>query len=347
MSEAPDFKQAIFELKYHLKRHQRRITLVVVGLGVLLGLNSVFYSVAAHEKAVVLRFGKFHETTDPGLHTKAPWPIDQAIPVPTEEVRVLEFGFGTIEAGQVTRFRNPTFEDNTVAEMLTGDLNLGHVEWIVQYRIADPYKFLFKIGGSRNPFQAVEDTIRVSSETVMRQLVGDVSVDEVLTFGRDRIAGDAKRLLQEMMDRFDCGVSIVTVKLQSVSPPDPVKDAFDSVNRARQNKERAVNEARGERNRLIPEARGKRDRVIAEAEGYRERVVRTATGRANAFLAQLAEYEKAPEITRTRLYLEAMEELMITVRNKVVIDESIRGVLPLLNLSEPVSTPTGKKGGQR
>lgn len=353
MSDAPDFNQAIFVLKYNLRRYRRRITLIVLALVVLVGLNTVFYSVDTEEQGVVLRFGKHVHTTLPGLHVKFPWPIERAINVPTQQVRGLEFGFGTLRAGQVTQYRNTTSEDKRVAEMLTGDLNLGHVEWIVQYRIADPFKFLFKIGGNRDPFQSVEDTIRDASETVMRRLVGDVSVDEVLTFGRDRIAGEAKTEIQRMVDDFDCGVSIVTVKLQSVSPPDPVKDAFDSVNRARQNKERIVNEARGERNRLIPEARGKRDRAIAEAEGYRERVVRAATGRGNAFLSQLAEYKKAPEITRTRLYLEAMEDLLATVQQKIVIDESVHSVLPLLNLGEgtprtaPAAGSTGRKGGNR
>ena len=167
----------------------------------------------------------------------------------------------------------------------------------------------------------------------MRQLVGNVSVDEVLTFGRDRIAGEAKQELQKMLDGFDCGVTIVAVKLQTVSPPELVKDAFDSVNRARQNKERVINDARGERNRLVPAARGKRDRNITEAEGYRERGGRTATGRANGFLAQLAEYEKAPEITRTRLYLEAMEEVYGAVQSKVIVDADLQGrTLPLLQL---------------
>ncbi|HUU83138.1 MAG TPA: FtsH protease activity modulator HflK [Phycisphaerae bacterium] len=346
MSQTSEFNQAIFEFKYKFRQHRRRITVIAIVLLVLLGVNSVFYSVDTEQQGVVLRFGRHAETTQPGLHAKFPWPIEQVTNVPTQEVRGLEFGFGTLRSGQKSQYRSPTAEDKRVAEMLTGDLNLGHVEWIVQYRIADPYKFLFKLGGSRNQFKAVEDTIQNASETVMRLLVGDVSVDEVLTFGRDRIAGDAKRLLQEAVDGFDCGVTIVTVKLQSVSPPESVKDAFDSVNRARQNKERIVNEARGERNRLIPEARGKRDRAIAEAEGYREKVVRTTQGRANAFLAQLAEYEKAPEITRTRLYLEAMQDLLATVKQKIVIDESVRSVLPLLNLNEATSAPIGPKGGK-
>ncbi len=177
----------------------------------------------------------------------------------------------------------------------------------------------------------------------MRKLVGDASVDEVITIGRDQIASDARVEIQKMLNKFETGVDVVTVKLQSATPPDEVKDAFDAVNRAKQNKERAINEARGERNRQVPAARGKRDQAISEAQGYHERVVKTTTGRVNAFLAQLAEYEKAPEVTRTRLYLETMEEILSAVDSKIIIDESVRGLLPFLNLGEGASN----KGGAR
>lgn len=246
MSQAPEFNQAMFEVKYWLCQHRRRITVVVVGLIVVIGANSMFYSVAAHEEGVVLRFGKYAATTPPGLHFKLPWPVDQATTVPVQEVKSLEFGFATMEAGRVTRYRSPTLEDQLTAEMLSGDLNLAHVEWIVQYRIGDPFRYLFRVSGGRGVHhdEGVQDVIRDAAESVMRRLVGDVSVDEVLTFGRDQIAGAAKRELQATLDRFDTGITVVTVKLQSVSPPELVKDAFDSVNRARQNKEQIVNQAR-------------------------------------------------------------------------------------------------------
>ena len=341
-----EFDQAMVELKYHLRRHRRLIALAVVVVVGLILVSSVFYSVAPDEEGVLLRFGRHTKSVDPGLHTKFPWPVDQVINVPIQKINTLEFGFATAAAGRVTQYRKPTREDLQVAEMLSADLNLAHVEWIVQYRIADASRYLFKLGGERNQTTTVEDAIQDASETVMRQLVGNVSVDEVLTFGRDRIAGDAKQELQKMLDGFDCGVTIVAVKLQTVSPPETVKDAFDSVNRARQNKERVINEARGERNSQIPKKRGQRDRAITEAEGYRELVVRTATGRANAFLARMTEYQKAPEITRTRLYLEAMEELLQQVDEKVIIDESIRGLVPLLNLDAAGSAPAAGKRGR-
>jgi membrane protease subunit HflK len=269
----------------------------------------------------------------------------------------LEFGFATRQAGRKTLYTNTSKEDLGVAEMLTGDLNLGHVDWIVQYRVKDSGEYLFKVGGTEvvapwtfsggedyevNP--AVPDTIRDISESVMRKLVGDSSIDFVLTIGRDQIAKDAETLIQEELDGFQAGVDIVTVKLQTTAPPTAkVQDAFQEVNRARQKKERVVNEAQGERNSKIPAARGAKEKAIAEAEGYQNRAVLETTGAVNAFLAQLAEYEKAPEVTRKRLYLEAMEEILATVGSKIIIDESVRGMVPLLNLNQGAETPAGKE----
>lgn len=225
----------------------------------------------------------------------------------------------------------------------------------------DSTQYLFKIGSSEpvDPKSlpsgtssvvnaAVPDTICDVAESVMRKLVGDSSIDYVLTIGRDQIAKDAERLIQEELDAFEAGVDIVTVKLQSTSPPtDEVQDAFQEVNRARQKKERVVNEAQGERNSKIPAARGAKDKAIAEAEGYESRIVLQTTGETNAFLARLAEYEKAPEVTRTRLYLEAMEEVLSTVGSKTIIDESVRGLLPVLNLDKDRPPRAAGKGVER
>ncbi len=344
-----EFDQAISELKYMLRRYRRVVVAVVLVLCGSLVVNSTFYTVKADEEGVVLRFGKHVRSTQPGLHGKLPWPLEEAIRVPTERVQRLEFGFGAIEPGRRTVYRDTTASDLDVARMLTGDLNLAHVEWSVQYRIKDAAKFLFKIGQMRRQpqSQAVADVIRDVSETVMRQLVGDVSVDEVLTKGRDEIASKAQHEIQRYLNDYDCGIQIVTVNLQTVSPPEPVKDAFDAVNRAKQNKERAVNEALGDRNRLIPEARGKRDRAIAEAEGYKDRVVKTATGRANAFMSKLTEYEKAPDITRIRMYLEAMEHVLSNVGDVVIIDDSVRSVLPLLDLDKAPARSAALRGGAK
>ncbi len=345
-----EFDEALAEFKLQFRRHWRLSSLLLGALAVFSLANSALYSVDAREEGVVLRFGAIVDTTLPGLHLKLPWPVDQVLKVPVQEIKSMEFGFGTIAAGQLTSYRQPNPDDLQVAEMLTGDQNLAHVEWIVQYRIGDAAKYLFALGSGvpgKPHWITVEETIRDAAESVMRQLVGDVSVDEVLTFGRDRIASDAKSQLQAMLDRFDCGINIVALKLQSVSPPEPVKDAFDSVNRARQNKERVVNDALGERNRLIPEARGKRDRTIAEAEGYEARTVRAATGHAGAFLAKLEEYKKAPEVTRTRLYLEALENLLQRVDDLLIIDSSVSSPLPLLNLNPQQGLPIQGQGGAK
>ena len=322
---------------------------------------SALYRVDASEEGVVLRFGRNVATVPPGLHVKMPWPIDTVYKVPVQRIQSLEFGFETSQAGRQTRYASQTFDDLAVAEMLTGDLNLGHVEWVVQYRVKDPTDFLFKVGSTEgidrrslpsgttsDVNMAVPDTIRDVSESVMRKLVGDSSIDYVLTIGREQLAKEAEELIQKELDGFEAGVDIITVKLQTTSPPtETVQDAFQEVNRARQKKEQVVNEALGERNSKIPAARGEKDKVIAEAEGYQNRVLLETTGKVRAFLAQLAEYEKAPEVTRKRLYLEAMEEILSQAGSKIIIDESVRGVLPLLNLDQGTPLPGVESGGGR
>lgn len=306
-----------------------------------------FYRVDASDQGVVLRFGEHVRTVDPGLQVKFPWPIESAFTVPVRSVQTAEFGFRTVAAGRSTQYASKNKSMLEIADMLTGDLNLAHVEWIVQYRISDPYQSLFNVGGDDsgrwdslatltqsgiNP--AIPDTIQDVSETVMRKLVGDRSVDSVLTIGREEIAAQAKIEIQAMLDKFEMGVEVVTVKLQTTSPPESVKDAFQEVNRARQNKERVVNEAEGERNRQIPAARGKQKQLISEAEGYRELKLLETEGRIKAFNAKLAEYEKAPEVTKQRLYLEAMQEVLSNVGDKTIIDESVNQMLPILNLNK-------------
>ncbi len=326
------------------QRHRHRIWIIPVIIVVVFLIGSIFYSVDADSEGVILRFGKYARSSTPGLHTKLPWPIELVHEVPVERVESLEFGFATLQPGKVTEYAPATADHLEVATMLTGDLNLAHVEWIVQYRIANARDYLFKIGGADNSRSAVEDAIHDVSEAVMRRLIGDASIDEVITIGRHQIAKDAKQEIQKGLDDFKAGIEVVTVKLQAATPPTAVKDAFDEVNRARQRKERVVNDALGERNEQVPAARGLRDRTILEAEGYRERVVREMTGRVSAFLAQLEQYEKAPEVTRSRLYLEAMEEILSQVDQKIIIDDSIRSVLPLLNLEDSQDRkPSGKE----
>jgi len=322
---------------------------------------SMFYRIDASDEGVVLRFGKLQKTVEPGLHWKLPWPIDTIYKVPVQRIQTLEFGFETERPGRVTRYARQSTDDLAVAEMLTGDLNLGHVEWIVRYRVKDPVEYLFSLGNTEaidagafpsgqsfevNP--AVPDTIRDASESVMRKLVGDSSIDYVLILGRDEIATEATRLIQKEVNSFQAGVKIVTVKLQTTSPPTAqVKDAFQEVNRARQKKEQVVNEALGHRNSVLPAARGAKDKKIAESEGYQNRVILETKGKVSAFLAQLTEYQHAPDVTRKRLYLEAMEDILKKVGHKTIIDESIEGVLPLINLDQGAVISSTEKGVQR
>ena len=333
---------------HQVTRWMRLILAGFVTIALLFLVISRFYRIYASDEVVVLRFGKKVKTVSTGLHWKLPWPIDSVYKVSVQRIQTLEFGFETEQAGRVTEYASESSDHLGVSEMLTGDLNLGNVEWIVQYRIKNSTEYLFKIGGTEGAWwsqvdSAVPDTIRDISESAMRKLVGDSSIDYVLTIGRDQIAKDAERLIQEELDSFAAGVDIVTVKLQTTSPPTAkVQDAFQEVNRARQKKERVVNEAQGERNSKIPAARGAKEKAIAEAEGYQNRIVLETTGQINAFLAQLTEYEKAPEVTRKRLYLEAMEEILVTAGGKTIIDESVRGVVPLLNLDPGATDPVLK-----
>jgi membrane protease subunit HflK len=342
------------------KRLPLALSFVAVLVVLLLG-TTMFYRVGTSDAGVVLLFGKYEETVSPGLHFKLPWPIETVYLVPVLKTQRLAFGFETDVPGRVTQFAPQTSESLAVSEMLTGDLNLGHVEWIVQYRVKDPVQYLFQVGSTErigrsglpsgassdvNP--AVPDTIRNVSESVMRKLVGDSSIDYVLTIGRDQLAKQAEILIQQELDEFEAGVDIVTVKLQTTSPPTKqVQDAFQEVNRARQKKEQVVNEAQGERNSQIPAARGAKVRAITEAEGYSNRIVLETEGKTSAFLAQLKEYEIAKEVTRKRLYLETMEKILSTVGSKTIIDDSIQGVLPLLNLDQGARVPVIGKGGQR
>lgn len=343
-----------------LRQYMPRILFVLVVVIVLLFAFSMVYSVDASDVGVILRYGQYDRTDEPGLHLKWPWPIESVYFVPIRRVNTIEFGFETEQPGRRTVYAPRDAQQIQVAELLTGDLNLAHVEWIVQYRIKDARDYLFQMGttepvGSASIPQgeedevnaAVPDTIRDVSESVMRNLVGNTSIDAVITFGREQIAGDAQREIQEMLDGFHAGVDIITVKLQTTAPPEDVKDAFQEVNRARQNKERVVNEAEGERNLRLPAARGHKDQMVLEAEGYADRIVLEAKGQISAFEAKLAEYEKAKEVTKTRLYLDAMEEILAGVGSKTIIDESIQGVLPLLNLDTQPTPPTPAVGSGR
>ncbi len=320
----------------------KKIALVGVGIVVLvvvvLAVAGSFYSVQAESLAVVLRFGKYHVTTGPGLHGKLPFGIDTAYEVPVGRLQTMEFGFTQTSAGIRSDYR-VTAEDREQALMLTGRRNMASVEWIVKYRIDDPIKYLFSVAD-------VENAIGEVSEAVMRTLVGDRSVDEVITIGREQleleVAAEMQRILWVTPEAaaedpgaksiYDCGVRINSVQLQEVTYPEQVKAAFEAVNNAQQKKETMVNEAKAERNRLLPAALGQKEKKISEAEGYKLEKVLSATGRAQALLDQYAEYEKRPRETRLRLFMETMEEVYRKAGRKIIIDPDVKGVLPLLDL---------------
>ncbi|MBD3852875.1 MAG: FtsH protease activity modulator HflK [Acidobacteria bacterium] len=285
-------------------------------------ISSVF-TIQPEEVGIVLRFGEFNRTTDPGLNFKLPAPMEQVLKVPVQRQLKQEFGFQTVEAGVRTRYSDRDFEGESL--MLTGDLNVAVVEWIAQYRVADPYKYLFKV-------RSVSKTFRDMNEAVMRSVVGDRSVDEVITVGRLQIEDEVKLKLQELCDRYETGIVVDQIVLQNVNPPDPVKPSFNEVNQAEQERERSINEARGDYNRVIPRARGEAAGVVEQAKGYAIDRVNRARGDAVLFGDVYAAYRRAPEVTRRRIFLETMEAIYPAMERKILLDNGLQGVLPLLQL---------------
>jgi len=298
------------------------IGFIIIGILVLtLGVQT-FYQVQPEEVGVVQRFGKFIKITDPGLRVKIPF-VDTVENVPVQRQLKQEFGFRTVEAGVRSTFTAAQFEGEAL--MLTGDLNVAVVEWIVQYRISDPYNNLFRV---RN----VVDTFRDMNEAVMRQIVGDRTVTEVLTVGRQDIEATAKSLLQELCIQYETGITVDQVVLQDVNPPDPVKPSWDEVNQAQQQRDRLINEAQARYNQVIPRAAGEAQQTILRAEGYALDRVNRSEGDASRFKAVYEEYRRAPDVTRQRLYLETMQRLLPQLGGKLFIDEDAQGVIPLLPL---------------
>ena len=282
------------------------------------------YQVQPEEVGVVLRFGQYVRTTEPGLRAKIPL-AEQVLKVPVQRQLKQEFGFRTVDAGIRTLYAESDRRLADESVMLTGDLNVAVVEWIVQYRVADPYLFLFKV---RN----LEDTFRAMNEAVMREVVGDRTVTEVLTVGRQEIESRVEARLQDMANQYEMGITIDQVVLQDVNPPDPVKPSWDEVNQAQQQRDRMINEARAEYNRVIPRARGEAQQTVLQAEGYALDRVNRAQGEAVRFAAVHEEYQQAPEVTRSRLYLETMQRVLPRVGRKLYIDKDASGVLPLLSI---------------
>lgn len=299
----------------------------LLALLVLVGSITSFYTVQPEERAVVKRFGAVIDQTDPGLHFKLPFGIDDVQLVPTERVLKQEFGFRTTRLSDPSEYDTSGLESESMT--LTGDLNIIKVEWVVQYRIQDPVHWLYHV---RQPNRTLRDV----SEAVMRQIVGNRLGSDVLTIGRVEIAKQARDEIQAIMDGYESGVSVITVELQDVLPTQRVQPAFNEVNIARQEQERMINEAEKRKNQIIPRAHGQANQLVAEAEGYAAARVNRAHGEATRFSAILNEYKQAPEVTRRRLYLEMIHQTLPKAGQILVVQNDQQGPLPLMDIGPSV-----------
>ena len=320
------------------RRRQKNFVFMIIGaVVVLIFLYSTFYTVSTQSVGVIQRFGEYTRTTNPGLHMKAPFGIESITIVPVARILTQEFGFRTQKPGVRTVRSSNSFQAES--SMLTGDLNVVVVEWILQYKISDPKAYLFNI-------EHAEETIRDVSEAAMRQVIGDRSVDGVLTVERMQVGIEAEERMQQILDGYEAGIQIVTVKLQDVTPPDQVKPAFNAVNEAKQEKETMINEARKEYNTIIPKARGDAEKMIKQAEGYAIDRVNRAEGDATRFLELWKSYSVAKNVTKRRLYMETMAKVLPGVENKYIIDEDESGILRVLPLDKLGSGLSKSAGGK-
>ncbi|CAK0756582.1 modulator of FtsH protease HflK [Gammaproteobacteria bacterium] len=294
-----------------------------------LGAWTAYYTVPSDSVAVVQRFGKYLTEVPSGLHFKLPLGIDVATIVPVKRQLKQEFGFTT--PGATDLYQSPS-DEKRETEMVTGDMNAALVEWVIQYRVSDPVKYLFDVREPRG-------TLRDVSESVMREVVGDRTVDEVITIGRQEIESEALIKMQALSTKYAMGISIDQVQLKNINPPAPVQASFNEVNQAQQEKEKLINEARRDYNKVIPLAEGEKDQRIREADGYRLKRINEAEGDVARFSALLTEYSKAPEVTRRRIYIETLQEVMPSINSKIIVDEQTRSILPFLNLD-------ARKGGR-
>jgi membrane protease subunit HflK len=306
------------------------LILGILAVVVIIMLSTGFFVVDQTEQAVILRLGKYLKTVGPGLQFKIPFGIDKSYSVETQTVQTMSFGYRATSAGNLsgssTKYSYSKYMDEST--MLTGDLNIVDIQWIVQYRIDDPYKWLFNIN---NPAQTISDL----SRSVMNQLVGDLPILSIMTSERTSMEVEAQEMLQASLDSYGMGVKIVTVKLQDIVPPaGDVQDAFEDVNKAIQDMNKYINEGKENYNRVIPAAEGEASKVIQEAQGYASERVNTATGDVARFKSVLEEYRKSPDITARRLYIETMESVLAAGGNLTVIDKNLESFLPLMNITK-------------
>lgn len=321
----PEFEKIVEKITRGFKGGRFNLLFIIAIIIAVWIVFSSVYTVGVDEVGVIKRFGKYVRTTTPGLHFKLPSGLETLTKVKVSYVYTEEFGQRTVRAGIQTEYASDS-SYLTESLMLTGDLNCAVVPWIVQFRVEDPYKFLFKV---RN----VRSTLRDMSESVVRAVVGDRSIDEVIS-GREDIASEVKVKLQQALDDSEVGLSLVNVELQKTNVPGPVQPSFNEVNKAVQEKEQLIYQAKEQYNKIIPTARGEAEQTVKAAEGYALDRVNRAKGDADRFLALFEEYSKAKDVTRRRLYLEAMAVVFPKLGNKYIIDPDQQGLLPLLNLQK-------------
>ncbi len=302
-----------------------------LGMGALIALGLIAYTlytaaytVPSDSVGIVQRFGAYSTERTSGLHFKLPMGIDKVTILPVKRQLKQEFGFFTSGATNTSQARSNDLAQQS--QMVTGDLNAALVEWVVQYRISEPLKYLFEV---RNP----GETLRDLSESVMREVVGDRTVDEVITIGRQEIEDEALVNMQDLVGKYAIGVSIDQVQLKNINPPRPVQESFNEVNQAQQEKESLINRARREYNKVIPLAEGEKDQRIRAADGYRLKRINEAEGDVSRFNAVFTEYKKAPDVTRRRIYIETLQEVLPGLDSKIIVDDNSQQILPLMHLN--------------
>ncbi len=302
---------------------KKGILLILIAV-LAIWMISGFYTVGPEEQGVVLRFGKYIETTSSGLNYHLPTPIEKVIVVPVTTTRNIEIGFrkGADRGGQINT-RN--LDDESL--MLTGDENIVDVNFVVQWYVGNAADYLFNV---RSPSQNIKD----GAESVMREIMGRTEIEFALSEGREQIRQEAQQMLQEMLDSYKAGIIITSLLMQRVDPPATVIDDYRDVQRARADKERLINESEAYANRIVPEARGEASKILADANGYKEQVIARAEGAAQRFISIYDEYAKAKDVTKRRIYLETMEQVMQNTKKIIIDNNAGSGVVPYLPLPE-------------
>jgi membrane protease subunit HflK len=302
------------------------VILIIIGIVVVVGLFTSVYTVAPDEVGVVQRFGAYLNTVDQGLHFKLPFFIDKVTNVKTTFVYKQEFGFRTTQAGVQSEFRTQGGQIDAEKLVLSGDLNVVAIEWVMQFTITDPKAYLFNV-------RDVEGTLRDVSESAIKQVVGNFAVDEVITTQREEIGNRTVTMVNQILLDYGTGVNVTDVRLRNVNPPTPeVQDAFEAVNRAEQRREELIRNAEAEYNATVPRERGRAQQRIDQALGQKQARINVARGEADQFTSILREYSQSRDVTRTRLYLENLKAVLTTIGKVIIVDSSVEGLMPLLGL---------------